>query len=372
MVSFKLIENQAGLEELVGKLLRETSIALDTEADSLHSYEGKVCLIQISTRDDNYIVDVLKLSGLEPLRPILADPNIEKVLHGADYDVRMLAKCYGLDIRNLFDTMVASQLLGLKSLGLAALLYDNFGVNLDKSSQKADWSKRPLPQKMLTYAAMDTAYLIGLRDILCSRLGEKGRMGWAREEFNLLCLNRANPRPPVSALSVKGARRLDSRQLAVLQAVLEFRDEKARQLDRPPFKVLGNDLLIEIATAAPKSLESLRTIPGITSNLLSKYGFDLLEAVKKGSNMPIELCPRFERTERTRKCEEEVRRFERLKKIAGGLAEELAIDPSILCTNAALTAIASASPSACDEAMAGTLKTWQMEVLSREFMAAFG
>lgn len=369
MVPYTVIENKDGLERLAAKLAGEASVAIDTEADSLHSYEGKVCLIQISTRDNNYIVDVLKFPDLEPLRPVLIDPNIEKVLHGADYDVRMLAKCYGLEIRNLFDTMVASQLLGLKTLGLAALLNDNFGVTLDKSSQKADWSKRPLSPKMLTYAAMDTAYLNGLRDILCSKLEEKGRMSWAREEFHLLSLNRSCSRTSVSALAVKGARKLDGRQLAILQEVLEFRDEKARQLDRPPFKVFGNDLLMEIATAAPKSMDSLRTVPGFTSNLLSKYGTELLEAVKKGNNVPIEQCPRFERTERTRKSEEEIQRFDRLKKISSRLAEELAIDPAILCTNAALTTIASSSPSTCEETIAGTLKSWQRQVLDREFLA---
>lgn len=369
MVPYTVIENKDDLERLATKLAGEASVAIDTEADSLHNYEGKVCLIQISTRDNNYIVDVLKLPGLEPLRPVLADSKIEKVLHGADYDVRMLAKCYDLEILNLFDTMVAAQLLGLKTLGLAALLNDNFSVNLDKSFQKADWSRRPLSPAMLSYAAVDTAYLLGLRDILCLKLEEKGRLQWAREEFHLLSQNRSCPRPPLSALDVKGARILSSRQLAILQVVLELRDEKARQSDKPPFKVFGNDIMIGIATAMPKGLESLRTVPGLTRNLVERYGTELLEAVKKGNNIPIEQCPRFERTERTRKSEEEIQRFDRLKKISSRLAEELAIDPAILCTNAALTTIASASPSTCEETMAATLKSWQRQVLGREFLA---
>jgi len=175
-LSYKVIENQDGLKELAGRLSCEDSFALDIEADSLHNYEGKVCLIQISTREENYIIDVLKLPDLEPLRPVLFDDRIEKVLHGADYDIRMLAKDYGMEIRNLFDTMIAGQILGLKGLGLAALLNDYFKVNIDKGLQKADWSKRPLSKEMLSYAALDTAHLLSLRDLLAAKLEIKGRL----------------------------------------------------------------------------------------------------------------------------------------------------------------------------------------------------
>src|SRR4030066_277559 len=170
-LSYKVIENQDGLKELAGRLSCEDSFALDIEADSLHNYEGKVCLIQISTREENYIIDVLKLPDLEPLRPVLFDDRIEKVLHGADYDIRMLAKDYGMEIRNLFDTMIAGQILGLKGLGLAALLNDYFKVNIDKGLQKADWSRRPLSKEMLSYAALDTAHLLSLRALLAAFQG---------------------------------------------------------------------------------------------------------------------------------------------------------------------------------------------------------
>lgn len=369
MASYLLVENQRSLEELCRRLGNEALIALDTEADSLHSYEGKVCLIQISTMKATYIVDVLKLTSLEPLRSVFVDPNIEKVLHGADYDVRMLSKCFELEINKLFDTMVASQLLGIRSLGLAALLSDNFGVKLDKRFQKADWARRPLSEEMLSYAALDTAYLLRLRDILCSKLEEKKRMDWAREEFHILSLNRSCSRSPISALTVKGASRLDRRQLAVLQAIMEFRDVRARQLDKPPFKVLDNDVMMEVARAAPKNLESLRTVPGLHHKIIARYGIELVEAVRKGNNVPMEHCPRFERSETKRKSEEEVQRFDRLKKVSTRLAEELDIDPAILCTKASLAIIASASHSSCEKTMSGTLKAWQKQILGKEFLA---
>ena len=359
------------MEELAGRLSHENSFAIDTEADSLHSYEGKVCLIQISTREDNYIIDVLKLHDLEPLRPLLFDDRIEKILHGADYDVRMLAKDYGMEVRNLFDTMIAGQILGLKGLGLAALLNDYFNVNIDKGLQKADWSKRPLSNEMLSYAALDTAHLHALRDLLASKLENKGRMEWAREEFHLLSLNRAKPRQPVSVLAVKGVRDLNGRQLAVLQALLEFRDEEARELDRPPFKVLGSDLLIEIAKAHPSSLEGLKNIRGVTERVVERYGKSLLEAIKKGNSVPPEQYPRFEKVERLRRNEAELQRFERLKAVSARIASELAIDAAILCTNASLTAIASATPVTFEETMRTTLKFWQRGLLGLEFLAVF-
>lgn len=371
-IAYRVIEKDAGLEELAGRLSGEASFAIDIEADSLHSYEGKVCLVQISTREENYIIDVLKLSTLEPIRPVLLDAGIEKVLHGADYDIRMLAKDYRLEIRNLFDTMIASQLLGLKSLGLAALLNEYFNVNIDKGFQKADWSKRPLSREMLSYAALDTAHLLALRDILALKLEAKGRMEWAREEFHLLSLNRPKPRQLISPLKVKGARELSGRQLAVLQAILEFRDEKAKELDRPPFKVIGNDILLEIAGAHSSTIEGLRTIPGITERIIERYGSGLLEAIKKGNGVPTEECPKFERRQRTRRSEAELQRFEQLKAVSTRMANELAIDPAILCTNACISAIASASPSDMEEVMAGTLKSWQRNILGREFRAIFG
>lgn len=371
-LSYRVIENQEVLKELAGGLSRENSFAIDIEADSLHSYEGKVCLIQISIREENYIIDVLKLPDIEPLRPVLFDDRIEKVLHGADYDIRMLAKDYGMEIRNLFDTMVAGQILGLKGLGLAALLNDYFNVNIDKGLQKADWSKRPLSTEMLSYAALDTAHLLALRDLLVSKLEGKGRMEWAREEFHLLSLNRPKPRQPVSVLNLKGVRELNGRHLAVLQALLEFRDAEARELDRPPFKVIGNDLLIVIAEVHPSTIEGLRTIRGVTERVVERYGKGLLEAIKKGTSVPPDQCPRFERVERSRKTEAELQRFERLKAVSARIANELAIDPAVLCTNASLSAIASASPSSLKEVMKVTLKSWQSEVLGREFLAVFG
>ncbi len=370
-LSYKVIENQEGLKELAGRLSCEDSFAIDIEADSLHNYEGKVCLIQISTKEENYIIDVLKLQDLEPLRPLLFDDRIEKVLHGADYDIRMLAKDYGMEIRNLFDTMIAGQILGLKGLGLAALLNDYFKVNIDKGLQKADWSKRPLSKEMLSYAALDTAHLLGLRDLLASKLEIKGRMEWAREEFHLLSLNRAKPRQPVSVLTVKGVRDLNGRQLAVLQALLEFRDAEARELDRPPFKVLGSDLLIDIAKAHPSTLEGLRNIRGVTERVVERYGKRVLEAIKKGNSVPSEQCPRFEKVERSRRSDAELQRFDRLKAVSARIANELAIDPAILCTNASLSAIASATPETFEETMRVTLKSWQRDLLGREFLAVF-
>lgn len=370
-ISYTVIENRDELENLAGKLSSVSSFALDIEADSLHSYEGRICLMQISTKEDNYIIDTLKLRDIEPLRSVFLDNRVEKILHGSDYDIRMLSKDYGMEICNLFDTMIAGQILGLKGLGLAALLCEFLKVNLDKGFQKADWSKRPLSNEMLCYAALDTAHLLSLRELLVSKLDGKGRMEWAREEFHLMSLIRHKPRQPVSVLNVKGVRDLNGRQLAVMQALLEFRDEEARELDRPPFKVLGNDLLIDIAKVHPSTQEGLRNIRGVTERIVVRYGKRLMEAIKKGGGVPPDQCPRFEKVERQRKSEAEVQRFERLKAASAHIANELDIDQAILCTNTTASTIASATPANIEAVMSTTLKSWQRGLLDREILALF-
>ncbi|MDQ3101420.1 MAG: ribonuclease D, partial [Bacteroidota bacterium] len=168
--SYDLITDPVVLADRAGKLAGSSILALDTEASSFHRYRERVCLIQISDREQTLLIDPLSISDLSPLRVLLADKKMEVVIHDADYDLRILARHHDIRVENVFDTLVAAELLNEPEIGLAALLGRYLGIEVDKKFQKADWSRRPLPAPMLEYAAGDTSHLILLRDILADQL----------------------------------------------------------------------------------------------------------------------------------------------------------------------------------------------------------
>src|SRR5687768_16299212 len=208
-------------------------IALDTEGASFHRFIDRIYLLQITTRERSAVIDPIPIGAPARLGEILEDPAVEVIFHDADYDLRLLHQDYGWHVRNIFDTRIAAQLLGIRAFGLAALLERYFGVKLDKKHQRADWSMRPLSQDMLDYAAQDTMYLLELRDHLRRELEAKGRLGWAREEFVRLETIRWSDEEPGSAfLRLKGARDLSRRELAVLRELVPWLDRIAEELDR--------------------------------------------------------------------------------------------------------------------------------------------
>ena len=220
-------------------------VAVDTEGASFHKFVDRIYLIQLSTADRHAIIDPLPIAPPAALGVMLEDPATEVVFHDADYDLRLLHQDYGWHTRNIFDTRVAAQLLGITSFGLAALLEAYFGVKLDKKHQRADWSMRPLTQGMLDYAAQDTVHLLGLRDRLAAELHTKQRWAWAEEEFLRLEGTRWNTEEPGSAfLRIKGARDLTRRELALLRELANWRDALALQLDKATFRVVGNEVLL--------------------------------------------------------------------------------------------------------------------------------
>lgn len=367
-----MIDSPGGLADLAAQLTGETVIAFDLEADSLHHYREKVCLMQIASAQQVYLVDPLQLSDITPLGPVLANPAIRKVLHGADYDVRSLYRDFSFSLTNLFDTMVACQFLGEKELGLAAVLKKRFGVELDKKYQKADWSKRPLDGGMLDYAAADTALLVELYGQLADELSRLGRLDWVEEECRLLSQVRATDRDGEPLfLRFKGVSRMDRRTLAVLDALLQFRDERARQLDRPPFKVLGNEVLRELAERKPKVLTDLSGVPGLPPRSLERYGRDLLRVVAMGCAVPENQLPQVPRSTRPEKDPEREARITRLKRWRESKAASLGIEAGILANNALLETLAKEMPrdrKGLDAIPA--LRGWQKEVLGAELLQA--
>jgi ribonuclease D len=354
VADFERIEHAADLDALVPELLGEKQVAVDTEADSFYHYFDKTCLVQIATRRQIYLIDPILLGGAEelaPLAPLFASPDVRKIFHAAEYDIYILKRDCGFRFENLFDTMVSGQLLGYPAIGLAALAERHFGVSLPKDEQRSDWSLRPLREKQLNYAAADVAYLIPLAEILERELEKIRRSSWAEEEFKALARREWPDREfdRLGYLRVKGARNLDPRSLSVLRELYLMRDRRAREVDRPPFKVLGNRSLLEIAERRPETLESLGRIKGVTDLILRRLGRDLLAAVTRGVKKNHGPIPRLEGNGRRLA----------LKRWRQTRAQELELDPGVLCPNSSLEAIAWRNPRTRDELReVAELKGW--------------
>jgi len=366
----EMIARPEDLARLVGRLSGETLLAFDLEADSLHHYREKVCLIQIATGREVFLLDPFAVPDISPLAPILRDPSVRKVFHGADYDIRSLDRDFSLRVVNLFDTMIACQVLGEREVGLAAVLRKRFGAELDKKYQKADWSRRPLDPGMISYAAADTSLLVSLYLQLEKELRERNRLSWVEEESELLSEVRAADREGEPFYCrFKGAARLDPRTLAVLEELLRFRDERARFLDRPPFKVLSGETLREIAEKRPLTVQELSGIEGLPPRLVERYGKDILKAVANGCALPEDRLPRIPRPVRPERDPVKEERLKKLKKWRDGKAKVLGIDPGVLVTNSQLEALAKEIPRDAGQlAAAPYLRNWQKRELGEDFL----
>ena len=367
-----MISTPTGLEELAARLGREPLIACDLEADSLHHYREKVCLLQFSTPDFSAMVDPLAVADLASLAPVMADPRVRKIFHGADYDIRSLHRDFGIEVDNLFDTMIACQFLGENEVGLAAALKKRFGVELDKQFQKADWSKRPLSPEMLAYAAEDTSLLIRFYEQVAEELREKGRLSWVEEECAVLQGVRVVAREDAPLfVRFKGAAKMEPRALAVLEELLRFRDEQACRMDRPPFKVIGNEALTELAEKRPRLAADLAGIPGLSEKLVQRSGVGLLKAVERGCALPAARLPRYPFI--PRRSPRDQRKDDRLKLLKGWRerkAGELAIEPGILANNALLEALAELPVGAATSDVIP--RRWQRELFGDEVGRVMG
>ncbi len=275
-----LVSDAPSLDALIAALRSESVIAIDTESNSFHAYREKVCLIQISVPGRDWIVDPLA-TPVDPLGAVLCDGR-ETVLHGADYDVRCLKRDFGWSLPNLFDTRVAARRLGVVGLGLSALVEARFGVRLSKAHQRSDWGHRPLTAEQLAYAALDTHFLLRLRELLLTDLEAKGLTALAREEFARIAGARPHERvfDPEGWRRLKGARDLGTEERGILRALWIAREERAEVLGRPPFKVLGEQQLVEVARRRPANPEALARISGVTPAVLRNFGEAALRAVR--------------------------------------------------------------------------------------------
>jgi ribonuclease D len=275
-----LVSDAAGVADLAARLATEPAVALDTESNSFHVLRERVCLLQISTRAADYVVDPFAADPRGRGAALAAVPQL--VLHGADYDVRCLKREYGFALPNLFDTMAAARRLGRAGLGLSALVEHHFGVRLAKDFQRSDWGRRPLSAEQVAYAALDTHFLLPLHDLLSTELAARGLVDAARQEFARIAAVEPRPRvfDPEGWRKMKGARELDAGGRAVLRALWLAREERAGELDRPPFKVMPEATMLEVARRRPRTEAELLRVPGVTPVVVRRLGEVALSAAR--------------------------------------------------------------------------------------------
>ncbi len=371
-ITYKMINTRSKLEDFVRTLENEKAVGVDLEADSMYHFKEKVCLVQMAAANINVVIDPLIVKDLSPLKPIFARHDICKIFHGADYDVRSLYRDFRITIHNLFDTELASRFLGLPETGLEAVLKKKFGVTLDKKYQRKDWSKRPLPPDMIAYAAKDAKYLLPLAQSLKAELDKKNRLGWVFEECEYLSRVRpitANDQPLY--MNFKGAGKLDTRSLAVLEALLGFRREIACRKDKPLFRIFGNRSLVELAGKKPLDLKQLEKTGALSARQISMYGRQMLRALKGAMKLPPEALPVYPREKGPRVPLTVAGRVKALRNWRDKQAQKLAIDPALICNKALISSIAVQRPLKITELAAiKEMKNWQREEFGRDILKA--
>ncbi len=337
--SFESIDTQEGLQKVVSALKKTDRVCLDLEADSMHHYYAKICLLQVLTEEHAYLID--PLAGLD-LSDFLKELSSKWIIaHGSDYDLRMLFQHYQFRPAKLFDTVIAAQLLGKTSIGLAALVQSYFGVTLVKEHQKADWSIRPLSPEMLQYGAQDTFYLPGLFEKLSEELEAKGRLSWHSECCDELI--------KVTALSktvdlenswrIEGASKFSPRQLCVLKYLWLCRESMAQSRDLPSYRILPSEILLRFALNTPETGEPERvpTLPSrLSENIRQRFQDDFRKALKESKEnwpQPIKIVKKTPKSPNAQLLAQ-------LKTIRDQIAQDLGIDPSLLINRSNLTAVA--------------------------------
>ncbi|HWD21057.1 MAG TPA: HRDC domain-containing protein [Verrucomicrobiae bacterium] len=350
-----MIDSDGKLAEFLPAIRAAEWVALDTEADSLHAYPEKLCLIQISLAAGDYLVDPLAGMDLGPFWPELKKHDL--IMHGSDYDLRLLRKNHNFVPHKIFDTMLASRLLGDREFGLVNLVKKYLDVTLEKGSQKADWARRPLTPRMESYARNDTHYLKALSDILRGQLRERGRLPWLEESCARLVAEcaRTPAEEPDEVWRIKGSHKLSRAGLAALRELWHWREKEAVAANRPPYFILSHETLIELAAAAVENRETDRLMPRHFSDRRRE---GLRQAVAAARNVDPAAHPQFRQFTTRRQSEGERRKFAELETKRNQVAAELQIDPTIIASRATLLDLAREAPGEAEGLM-----SWQAGLL---------
>jgi ribonuclease D len=368
----EFVQTEAGLDAVANSIAGAPLLAVDTEAAGYHRYLDTICLVQLSTRTDTFLVDTLAVAQLTPLARVLADPATEIVLHDADYDLRLLRRDHGIAIARLFDTKVAAQFLGEPAIGLAGLAEKHLGVRLDKRHQRADWAQRPLAQEMLDYAAEDTRHLPRLRDLLREELSVVGRLGWAEEEFERIIATQAAVLSDDSEpyLRIKNTRDLKPRQMAALRELHGWREDVARERDVAPFRVVSNETLVALARRLPDQLGALSEVTGFSAALAQRRGVEVMAALQRARDLPdSELPVRPPTTRRPPPDPEFEQLVDRLKGARDTVADSLSLDRGFLMPRMQIEEIARRRPRDNAGLLEIThMRRWQVEAAGAELL----
>ena len=366
-----LVDTPAAFDAFLQVLSTENRLALDTESDSLYRYFYKVCMIQVSTGSIDYLLDPLRLPDLRPLGQFLADPSIQKVFHAAENDVLLLKRDFKFSFDNIFDTMLAARILGRRGVGLAALLREHFGVELDKRVQLTDWGHRPLTGQQLSYARLDSRFLLPLCDLLTDELHAKRRWREAQEAFadlpDLLFVEK--PFDPEGFWRSKEVRDLRPSELAIFRELYLWRDQQARTLDQPPFKVMSDQILFILSQEQPHTLDSLPLNP----NQTRRFGAAILAAIARGRVAPVPQPPARRTNGEGRPDPEVAARYDRLRAWRTKRATARGVDLDVILNNETLMAVARACPADMDALAAlGVLRSWKLAEYGPELLTIVG
>lgn len=369
---YTLVTDYAQFLDLCRTLERSDRIAVDTEANSMHHYPERVCLVQVATPQSTHLLDPLALRDLSPLSQALADRGVLKLLHGADYDIRGLNRDWGLTFTNLFDMHIAARFLGQERVGLAGLLQDLLDIEIpkDRKIQRADWSKRPLDDEALQYAAADVCHLFDLHDVMDERLRDLGRDAWVEEECERLSEVRYTP-PDLrdTVLALPEARKMEASQRAVLLALYRYREEQARRFDRPPSHVLPPAALAEVASDPTARLEAHKSL---NPKLAQRFGKGIREAVQEGLSGPPLQRPPPTYPARGRPTQGQTRKLAALKAWRQAQAKELGLEVGLVWPMRNLERLAREPQSFAEEQHSPEVRNWQREHFGSSLKRAVG
>ena len=360
-----LITSQKELDMVAARCRHAKELAIDTESNGIYVYNEHVCLIQLGTEDSNYIIDPLKLPNLEPLGFILSNPDISKVIHGSDYDLRCLDRDYGFNVKSIFDTQVAARFLGDSHPNLASVLEIYLGVHISKSHhlQTSNWGLRPLSESAIAYAAADVNHLVSLSKTLKASLSQLDRLSWVEEECQRLEQIRyvAPDQPEIAFLKIKNSNKLSAKGLAILKELFSWRDSLAQNVDLPPSRIITNDTMIGLAITADEVRSSDETTVNSiiideleTQSRLPQHRVrDISATILKAMKGPEFHRPEVKRESRiwTSKSREILKR---LKHWRQAKSTELSLDPSLLW------------PTRSFERIALDISVWETEIAYSE------
>jgi ribonuclease D len=372
-IRYTFIANNRDFRKALQQLESSSRVAVDIEADSLYHYFEKVCLIQISSDNETYILDPLNIEEIALLAPMMSNGSIEKVFHAPSYDFYCLKRDYGFEFQNIFDTYIAAQLLGYEFLGLSALMEELLSIHHSKRRQRDDWSRRPLKIAQLEYAAMDTHHLLRLRDMLEEELKKKRRLEWALEEFEAEGKLERPPREfdTEGYRRIKGCRNLQPEEQSTLRELYILRDRMARELDVPSFKVLNNSVLIDLVQIPPRNTKEMFHRKGISFRVARRYSSDIIKTIRDSKKQSTTPSPSPARNSRKTSDKDGKHRMEVLKNWRKLKAEELGLPVGVIFSANLLESLSDAPPSDLQElGKVPGMRQWRVAEFGEEILQA--